>query len=668
MPFSVTPLTAWDSLCTSGHSCYNAPMSRLSSPAPGSAGRWAAGLALSLLLILALGGLVQWVALRGLPLLATPTPTRTPGPTPTPTVDFRATRVAADRMTQEARRAAELGLPTPTAMRTVFVPVVVGGEPSPTPTPAITVQIPLPVVQLPGPDTPVPTPTWTPTTVSPTDTLTPPPAQPTSTPTPSPTPTSTSTPTPSPTEPLPTQTAMPPTVLTAVVRVDAPVHMGPSTVYTRTMTVPSGTRILLRGRTASGEWVFACCEAEVEGWLRQAYVAIQDNPRPPELSPEIDPNDPRRLVERLPDLPPPQPLATPTPIPQDDYPLFRRDPAARAWTESPFLPPLRFAWPAPAQAGRAMSSPVLVAGSAVFVASQDLYIYSFFKDVGNQRWRHLLGQVVEQAPAIQDNVLYAADLDGTVWALQDQGNRAAVLWSRSLGVQPSAGINLWGDLLFIPGVDHRLYALDRRDGQIRWSYTFDPAGSRHLYPAIGDQLIYAADRTLVALDVLQGTVVWQADLPGVAAPPVYDRPGVRALAEVYVADEEGRVRAYDANTGGLLWEQPELRKRATVLALDETTLYVAGQDFLAALDRADGDILWLYSFLDRVVGGPLVGNGRIVLPLESGTVAVVDANRGFLLDASLVVPARITNAAAASAGWIFVPTADGRLYAIQESR
>ncbi len=635
-------------------------MSRPSSSVP--LARWAAGSALFLLLILALGGLVQWVAFRGLPLWVTPTPTRTPGPTPTPTADFRATRVAAEWMTQEARRAAELGLPTPPTRGPVFVPVVVGGEPSPTP--ALTVQIPLPVVQLPGPDTP--TPTWTPTPAMPTDTPTSPSTRPTSTPTPTWTPTATPSATATPTAPAATPTTMPLAGLAARLRVDAPVYVGPSTAYTQTMTVPAGTRILLRGRTASGEWVFACCEAQVEGWIRQAYVVIQDNPPPPELPAEIDPNDPRRLVERRPQVSPPQPLATPTPIPPDDYPLYRRDPAARAWTASPFLTPLGFAWPVPAQAGRAMSSPVLVAGDAVFVASQDFYIYSFFKEVGNQRWRHLLPQVVEQAPAIQDTVLYAVDLDGTVWALQDQGNRASVLWSVPLGVQPSAGINLWGDLLFIPGVDHGLYALDRRNGQLRWRYTLEPAGSRLLYPAVGDQLIYAADRSLVALDVLQGTPVWQADLPGVAAPPVYDRPGVKALAEVYVADEAGRVHAYDANTGTLLWQQSGLA-RATVLALDETTLYVAGQDFVAALDRVDGNLLWSHTFLDRVVEGPLVGDGRIVLPLESGTVAVMDANRGVLLDASLVVPARITDAAAASAGWIFVPTADGRLYAIQEA-
>ncbi|RME50645.1 MAG: hypothetical protein D6790_20970, partial [Caldilineae bacterium] len=430
------------------------------------------------------------------------------------------------------------------------------------------------------------------------------------------------------------------------------VYAGPGVFFARSTALPANQAVILQGRTASGEWVYLCCEANVEGWVRTAFLRIQGNELPPDAPSNSNPNDVRWLAERTPTATPLAPQPTPTLVPDSDYPLFRRDPGAQARVNRPLLPPLRFGWPDPATASRSMSSPVIVVGSSVLVASQDQHLYSFDKLQGNQRWRYQFPSFVQFAPAAQDNLVYAIDQDGVLVALEDQGNRTPVeRWRRNMESPPSAGLNLRGDLLFVPGVNHTLYALNRQDGGERWRFT--TSGNYLHYPAIGDQLVYVGDGALTALDVYSGTVVWQnTAVNGVSGPPVYSRPGVRALAELFVATELGGVLDFDANTGTLLWQHVSA-ERTTDLALDDTTVYAAGRFFVKALDRQTGQELWRYNAPDELMGGPIVGNGRLLIAFASGAVQILDAFRGVVLYTQSV-PVRLAGPPAVSDGWIFV--------------
>ncbi len=632
----------------------------------------------------------RWFIQQGFAFGPTPTATATRrSATETPTLDFRATQNAEELATQRAQQMAMIGVdtPTPQATDTPFPTATatptLASVAAPTPTPEITVVIVLPNVngesgtptQTASPDVNDETPTTdasdgveagspTPADQPPVDALT---ATETSTATPTEIAAETpfSTPTPAP-------VAQPTVSLQAFTRQNAGVYAGPSSRYTRTTEIPSGQRVVMQGRNVTGEWVYLCCELNIEGWTRRINLDIRDNQLPGNAPTGASPNNERWLLERQSAAIPLTPIPSQTPIPESDFPLLRHDRAAQAAVEQTFLAPWVPDWTT-TEAYQAFSSPVLVVGQSVLVANEDLHLYSFDRERGNQRWRYSIGEVVNVAPAAQiaDGNLdvYVIDRSGRVFGLREQGNSANLLWMKSLNIIPQTGLNIAGDIVFATGQNSHVFALNRFTGDTIWEISTE--GVSLQYPVVGDQLLYTGNQKLRAVDIFnRGTLIWESPpelLSGVSAPPVYGFPGVIALSEVYAADVGGRVHALDAVTGRLLWTYTG-SDRIDVMALDRIRLYVVGNGFVKAINRANGAEAWSYNLGTQIVGGPLVGNGQILFVSTGGYIQILDSVGGALISGASSAARSVVNQPAVGGGRIFIPDANGILHAMREDR
>lgn len=661
-------------------------------------------------LLLGLGGLL-WAIDARLALGPTPTPTPTLRPTLTATPDFRSTQVVEDFLTQRAMQLAQAPVaitPTPAAVagapaatlslvpevapvvgsvtpssvmlpgviapgapesgditptppeaaeqplatasatpNTLAVPIVVGGE-SPLPTPAPPPDVP--------PEAPPPTPTPMPVeapTATPTATL--PPA--TFTPGP---------PTPSPT---PTATGLPYVVnrLRAYVgSTAANVYFGPSTIYTLTGTIDANTEVNLIGRNPSGEWVYVCCRNNEPVWARQYDIRPKDNDLQPGAEEDANPDDVRWLsVQPAPSSV--RTLPVPTPIPAGYYPLPYYSRAGNG--RLPSLPNQPFnsnAWPSVAQAGQALVSAPAVGLSSVLVGSADNHLYSFDRLNGNQRWRVNLERPVRVSPIIYDDEIFVVDETGLMRAFEDHGNDAVQIWSASAGQPPLTSFNVYSDTLFLavgqPGTSHQLLSIDRDTGErIR---SFDVTGPGLRYPVIGDQLVYAADGLLWALDVFDGSIVWsRTDIQNFTAGPIYATPGVVGLAELYVVDGNNRIFCLDANTGVELWNFDN-GEAATSLGLTDAALIVAGNGYVKAISRESVTQLWRTGVGGTVLGSPMSDASHVMALTQGGNLTYLDPATGSTL-VSFVIPVQAGGAAAVSESWFFIPGTDGRMYAVQ---
>lgn len=655
-------------------------------------------IAVLIAVLLLLGvGLLLWAVRSDLAFGPTPTPTATPGPPRSPTPDFGATRVAEDMLTQTARQALLMGTrsPTPFDQATpdapgVLVTVELTAAVTLTPTP-VTVMLPGVVV---SPRTPVPTeiptPPPTPTAIvvmlpigradsplpTPTPTVevaVPPTEMPTETPPPFVAPTETPTltvvpPTPTPPPPTFTPTATPVyfvnTIRAFIRDRDATMRLGPSTIYTATGTIGINTEVQLLGRNRSGEWVYACCLNNQPGWVRQARArpdSVDDNP------PEgVDADDVRWLSLQTvaPNLPV---LPEVTPVPGEDYPLVRYTRDAQARLPGLPQPPLNFAWPAVAQASLSLISPAVVSGSSVVVASADNHLYSFDRTNGNQRWRINLGQPIRQSPAIGDGLIFVADETGRLIALQDRGNEAIQLWNTDTSLPPVTSFSVYSDTLFIgvgQGENYELLHLDRDNGVILHRYGM--TGSRLRYPAVGDQLVYAAGGWLAALDVFTFETIWERREPeftNITAGPVYSTPGVRRLAELYIVNSANRIFCLDANTGIELWSYDN-GEPATGLAVNDRLLFVSGNGYVKAIRRDDLQQLWRVPTAGLVLEGVWADNSRVLALTQGGTLQSMEASTGSALG-NAAIPAPAGGAGAVSGRRVFVPGSDGSLYALE---
>jgi outer membrane protein assembly factor BamB len=666
--------------------------------------------------------LLFWVARNPVAFGPTPTPTRTPGAMPTQTLDFRATRILEDMLTQvaylsgEATRNAAIqsGIPLPdasssppaslppdasaTVSNSVLLPSIQSGiSPLPTPIDAgpidagpvdvgidtasvsgePTASVVMPLVQGEQPSSPLlppevgVTPIETPTAIAP--------ALTTETPTlpPSATPPSTAT--------LPPTPAYSVNSLNAVVNSGGvQLRAGPGNSYAQTGTIAEQQSVQLIGRDATGEWVKVCCVNNIPYWARSNYLRIKDNILQPGAPAGANANDVRWLSFQIASMPQPAPTPTATPITEAFYPqalhdrsntnLIARAPAAIATL---FAPP-------GARAGGGYTSPVLVSDTAIYVASSDGNIYSFDKFQYNQRWRHYVGESVSVAMALQEQILYAATQNGLVYAIQDQGSGAEPLrlWQTSITMTPYGGIKLVGNKLLLLGrqfsggvlINSTLFQLDRYSGAKLRSF---PVDANPLFmPTLGNLLIYigggSSDGLLWALDIDDFVPPWSLprddikDLAKITASPLYVSPGTRALAELYIWDNNGRLWALDANNGNVLWKsEPPTPMDGVTLSLANNAVIVAGNGALRAINRSDGRQLWSPIQVDGAIPGGAISDGtRAIFVTSNGLIISFDVASG------VQVPytqgrAPASAAPALSGQTLYIPSADGSLFVAQ---
>lgn len=521
----------------------------------------------------------------------------------------------------------------------VYVPSVSGAQPSATPNPLL--------------PTPMPTTTPFPDSVQPTATATIIP------PTPTFTPSATFTPAPL------TLSEMPATVRVG----SAPVHIGPSAVYTQITTLNQGTQIRLRGRTAPGDWVYACCLNDLSSyWIRPAYVNVDNATLPTGAPTGSDPKSLRWLA-----IQPPDPVLTPRPVPTGipaaDFPLAYYNAANTG--RVPILPSggLTDAWPsANSQAGQEFTSPVAVLnGTSVIAANNDGNLYGLFIDGGNQRWRAPLPAGVRLAPSLHGNFVYLLNAN-TLTTFEDQNGNPALVGNLTLPVPARTPINIWLDTLFVGAGDGdgaQLIALQRP--ALTNTVTFnEPTGAIRM-PAIGQETVYVAANQLYAIDAnvfdLSSPgieIIWSgpSDLAPITLPPIYAYPGRSApadgrstLADLYVADGT-RVHALDANTGTRLWlfnAGYEIKG----MAVNADNVFLVGPTQIGMISRERGEQRWLKDVTGSMVGGPLVTDQVVLIVTLDGGVYLYNTTDGSILNSKNINRSGVTNGVAVSNGRIF---------------
>lgn len=638
---------------------------------------------LVLVLIVVLLGVALWFGTRGslgLRLLITPTPSPTQGTPPTATPDFRATIIAEDQATQIAY----LAVVTRQTPAVQFVPVAMGGadatatavslnlpvvgggwdSPLETPTPASDSSlINLPDVQVPPPELGV-------NPESPLETPTPegPPVPgviETETPTATETPFVTETPTPTMT-PAPTvflveslRARIDPTLTATTVWL----RQAPMNTHTPDATLVAGADIWLIGRDTTGEWVYISGANSPPRWIRQAYAPPRDNTLPPNAPAGATPNDVRWLpTQSWPGDPPQQA----TPIPPEDFPLFRRDRANTGRVPNEFTGHLNQPWRA--EITGEITTPVLVHGAYVLVAGSDQHIYGMNRTGGNQEWKYNIGAVINRPPVIQDNVYYFVDNLGRATAIA-LGSQAP-LWQTRLSVPnvsdtatADTGFVVAGNVLFV-GVQHNerhyIIQMDRVAGGVLRSFDIGNVASQPL--VVGHQLLYVAGNGFWALDIGNFELVWsRPDLTLIRTPPLYAANGVSAVAELYVASTNGVIRALDANTGVDVRSYDSEGDATTGLALGDSAIYATGNSFIKALDRNSNTRLWRVNTSGEARGGAIVTPNTLVVVTASGVIHFVNPYNG-VIDPSTSINAPVSNAPAVSGTYLYVPGDDRRVY------
>jgi outer membrane protein assembly factor BamB len=360
--------------------------------------------------------------------------------------------------------------------------------------------------------------------------------------------------------------------------------------------------------------------------------------------------------------------AQPTPV----APMFRGGPT-HAGVQAGSAPPefQRVRWTFPT-GGRIVSSPVLADG-VIYFGGNDGNVYAVAADSGRQVWTHATGGPVAATPAVSAGTVYVGSYDGKFYALD--AKTGATRWKFRTGGErhfEAKGIHnlqprnqtipddfdlylsspvVANDTVYFGSGDGKVYALDTRRGEPRW--TFATGDVVHASPALADGTLYVGswDSWFYAIDAATGKERWRFhggedatshnQVGFMSSPAVVD--GV-----VYTGCRDANLYALDAKTGTEKWK-----------------VYHDGSWVIASPAVADGKIYYatsdsaLYNVVDAATGKSLVrqqGNAYMFSsPAIAGDVVLIGVTNGSLEARDRASGALLwefqTEAAKRNAGW-----------------
>ncbi|MBW1603976.1 PQQ-binding-like beta-propeller repeat protein [Streptomyces sp. JJ66] len=289
---------------------------------------------------------------------------------------------------------------------------------------------------------------------------------------------------------------------------------------------------------------------------------------------------------------------------------------------------------------------------------------------GTERWKLAVDGWVYALRAA-DGVVLTATRGGAVQSWSASGGER--LWELT-GAQsdfetPDAAPVLHGGTVYL-WADGRLYALDARSGDERWTYPVGDASATggvpiRLLPAPDGVLYVCAGTRILALDAATGTERWRFHGPDpFLSPPAFAPGAAVAGGGVYVADYRGVVYALDPATGHDRWRIPTQARTTTApVAVADGLVHVPSGSALYTIDAVPGTGRWRFEAQGDLVGTPVAVDGRVHFGSTDQSLYTLDAVGG-QLRWKLATEGEITGSPLVSGGVVYACSKDRCVYAL----
>ena len=202
-------------------------------------------------------------------------------------------------------------------------------------------------------------------------------------------------------------------------------------------------------------------------------------------------------------------------------------------------------------------------GDVIYAASADGDLEAFDRHSGKSLWDVELDTPVSGGVGVYGDALFLGSSDGMV--LKVDANSGEVQWSTRLSGELLSAPQSNGTMVLAHTLDGKLQGLDFATGDLVWTYDSNVPvltlrGSSS--PVVEDNMAYVgfANGRVLAFDASTGGMAWEVR---VAIPQgrseierVVDIDGSMTLLgkELFVASYQGRIMAIDASSGRKLWQ------------------------------------------------------------------------------------------------------------------
>ncbi len=237
-------------------------------------------------------------------------------------------------------------------------------------------------------------------------------------------------------------------------------------------------------------------------------------------------------------------------------------------------------------------------------------------------------RVVEVLPPSEGWLTARSDPSGDGFAQVEVPTNNITKWLRAEGADPGPGVVATLETVFFP-VGQRLVAMDRLEGNVLWSKGL--GGIPSTPPGVGDGAIFVGTEagTVVAFDLEGGDIRFRSTLDGpvTAGPTVV---GWTALVGTSL-DGEGTLYALDTFDGTVQWSRAMNAPVRAHPAEDNGSVFALSDDgAVMSLDLDDGGLRWQYPVGNppgrNLTASPVISDDRLFVASSSGFVYCLDAD------------------------------------------
>ena len=310
----------------------------------------------------------------------------------------------------------------------------------------------------------------------------------------------------------------------------------------------------------------------------------------------------------------------------------------------------------------------------VFIGDQDGNFSAHSLRTGRRLWNYKTAGGIYSSPAVSGDRVVFGCADGNIYCLRTNGKLA---WKLQTGKPVLGSPVIDSNIVYIGGSDHCFRAIDLMTGKQLWSSC--PLQG----PVVSTPLLYrgliifgAWDRHLYALDKRDGSVRWQWN-NGSAVRNFSPASCIPVASEgvVYVVAPDRYISAIDAASGKTLWRNNDATVRESIgISADGRWIYgKTMQDTIVAYaaSREKQSAAWKMHCGFGYEHAPsmlIEKNGGVFFGTRNGTVYAIDPIRRLVnwahkIDNSMVNTVRVIDPRR-----VLVATMDGKLVLLRDKR
>ena len=256
---------------------------------------------------------------------------------------------------------------------------------------------------------------------------------------------------------------------------------------------------------------------------------------------------------------------------------------------------------------------------------------------------------------VSDDVVYSITSSGMIYALDAQ--KGKLLWEKNIGKKSTIVPVVYDDIV-ITGSDNGLLALEKNNGQIKWSRT--ALGLVYSLSVVDDVVIAGTDEGIHAFTCIDGVEKWEnsTQVPAYLSAPWENTVFVGSDKRCYAVDVESGRTKWVFEMDGPITSSP---------AIYEGTVYVGCWDtYLYALDADDGTLKWKYETGWGIDTTPAVSNDIVYFGSMDNNFYALDAENGENLW-TFTCQASIHSSPVTYGEYVFFGSDDGRFYALNRT-